>query len=252
LLVLLTSPSVMMCRESKTELTPLLIAARNGHLPIVTVLLSRGADARAVDSQSRSAVMLAQENGHRTIEVRLQEYLGLPAPTEPPPAGGPTLHYAAAVGDFRMLEQLLQNPANVPRIDECQPPGMSTPLHVAAAKGHAHLVHLLIKYRADPHALDGEKQTPFLLACRRNKPEVMKALLEHEYRPAGGEVKQGLLFAARNGHTSVLETLFMCVARTRDYVEDGIMMASENGQKAALAILEKNDTNGDLAAKLVD
>lgn len=50
------------CRVGKNQLTPLMAAARNGRIEVVTLLLDRGADPRLITVEGRTAAQYAREN----------------------------------------------------------------------------------------------------------------------------------------------------------------------------------------------
>lgn len=45
--------------------TPLLLASRNGHDDVISVLIERGADVAACDKRGRNCLSLAIDKGHR-------------------------------------------------------------------------------------------------------------------------------------------------------------------------------------------
>jgi ankyrin repeat protein len=50
------------CRVGKNRLTPLMVAAKNGRIEVVNLLLDRGADPRLVAGDGRTAAQFAKEN----------------------------------------------------------------------------------------------------------------------------------------------------------------------------------------------
>ena len=53
------------------DLTPLMEAAQNGHMGVVQLLVSRGADVRLRDYRKRTAEQLAKAKGHEEVVVFL-------------------------------------------------------------------------------------------------------------------------------------------------------------------------------------
>jgi ankyrin repeat protein len=50
-----------------------MLAAQNGHLPVVNLLLQAGADPAATDEAGRKAAHYAELGGHADIATRLRE-----------------------------------------------------------------------------------------------------------------------------------------------------------------------------------
>ncbi len=53
-------------------MTPLMYAAKRGHLNFVQMLIDVGADVNAHDAQSKTARMLAEEAGHSKVSTMLK------------------------------------------------------------------------------------------------------------------------------------------------------------------------------------
>jgi ankyrin repeat protein len=87
--------------------------------------------------------------------------------------GRTALHRAARKGNRARIEQLLQQGADVEARTRKQG---QTPLHIAAAKGHAELLPLLIT-PATLEALDNQDHTPLDLAVECHQLEVAKVLV---------------------------------------------------------------------------
>jgi len=143
------------------ELTPLHIAAREGHLGIVRLLLAKKFDVDARDRRvdpitilddygtRKPLLILASELG-----VRVQDILNL---------HNTPLHLAAANGHVDVVLFLLAQGAN-PNAKNKQG---DTPLNLAAYGGHFPVVKALLAKGADVHAADPARHIPYCLVNHR-------------------------------------------------------------------------------------
>ena len=125
--------------ETKTKdgghfVTPLIIAAHNGHLNSVKILLQYGAD--------------IEDRGTLKIEDQVIE-------------GCTPLWAAAAFGRLDVVKLLIEQNADV---DGRTSTG-STPLRVAAHEGHLDTVRCLVESGADVNGRNFEESTPLIVAC---------------------------------------------------------------------------------------
>ena len=61
--------------QRKTDgITPLIMAALNGHIKIVKLLVEANADINAKNTSGVTALMAATQNGHTAIAELLREY----------------------------------------------------------------------------------------------------------------------------------------------------------------------------------
>ena len=125
--------------ETKTKdgshfVTPLIIAAHNGHLNSVKILLGYGADIEA--------------RGTLKIGDHVEE-------------GCTPLWAAAVTGFLDVVKLLIERNADV---DSRTPTG-STPLRAAAHEGHLDVVRCLVESGADVNARSVKESTPLMVAC---------------------------------------------------------------------------------------
>ncbi|RYP14355.1 hypothetical protein DL765_006400 [Monosporascus sp. GIB2] len=118
--------------------TPLLWAAENGHMAVVTQLLDKGADIEAKDRyHGLTPLSWAAENGHMAVFTQL---LDRGADIEAKDTYGRTpLSWAADNGHMAVVTQLLDRGADIEPKDDC---GL-TPLSWAAYNGYVDIVELL-------------------------------------------------------------------------------------------------------------
>ena len=122
-------------KDSRHFVTPLIIAAHNGHLKSVKILLKYGADIEARGTLNR---------GDEVIK------------------GCTPLWAAADTGCLDVVKLLIEQNADV---DGRTSKG-STPLRVAAHEGHLDIVRCLVESGADVNArLSPENSTPLMVAC---------------------------------------------------------------------------------------
>lgn len=168
--------------------TPLLQAARCGHVDSFAKLQSEGADPNAVAVHTNlTALHLAARIGQRAI-VQLLITAKVPLASVDEQGYG-ALHYAAE-GGFEGIVRCMIVAANDPAIlaDESrvsqvllandQTRDSNTPLHLAASNGHLKTVETLLEMKAKPSILNDRKYTPLHCAAEGGFPSVVKALLK--------------------------------------------------------------------------
>ena len=120
-------------------LTPLHLAARQGQLHQIHVLISTGADVNAVDRHGRIPLMLAFNEQHVHMDC-----------------------VQTLVNDSSFLNQQVTDGA--------------TALHMACYLGHYHLVEYLISKGSDPRITDGEGRLPIHWATHPSNPKSIQCI----------------------------------------------------------------------------
>ena len=128
--------------------TPLIIAARDGKLDFVKVLLRYEANIEA-----RGTIKIGEE----VIE------------------GCTALWIAAANGHFDVVRLLIEQSAEV----DGRTSTNSTPLRAAALDGHFDIVRCLVENRADVNARTNFNSTPLMLSCYKGHLDVASYLVKH-------------------------------------------------------------------------
>ena len=117
------------------------------------------------------------------------------------------VHAAVASGDFADVRELIELGANV---DESKSSDdATTPLLVAAAKGHADVVKLLLKHGANLYAKDDCDNNPLHVACSKGHVAVVGRLIKSDVDLSlkAGNGATALHLAARKGHDDVVALL---------------------------------------------
>ncbi|XP_041937519.1 ankyrin repeat domain-containing protein 50 [Alosa sapidissima] len=220
--------ALLLCRGADPLLsdhqgqTPLTLAARQGHVGVLQVLLDwaheqHGLEAAAArnmlehsDTEGWTALRSAAWGGH-VEAVRLLLEAG--AEVDGCDAEGRTALRAAAWGGHEeILLTLLHHGAQVDRADR----EGRTPLTAAAFMGHRDAVEILLDAGADVNLADGDGRTALSVAALcapgsggRGYGEVVSLLLDRAANPAHRD-RDGmtpLLLAAYEGHEEALELL---------------------------------------------
>ena len=162
--------------------------AEYGHLEVVKLLLTAGADVHALNNY---ALRWAATNGHTEVVELL-----LAAGADVHALNNYALRWAATNGHTEVVELLLAAGADV-HADNDQA------LRMAAANGHTEVVKLLLKAGANLHAGDNYA---LRFAAEYGHTEIVKLLLE-----AGADVhaqdNYALRFAAEYGYTEIVNLL---------------------------------------------
>ena len=148
----------------------LVLAAEEGHLEVVRLLLESGADKDTAGTNSWTA-----------------------------------LHFAALNGHFQVVRLLLEAGADKDAADT----GGWTALRIAAEEGHLEVVRLLLEAGADKDAADTDGDTALHIAALGGRLEVVRLLLDAaaDKDAANTEGSTALHFAVLNGHSKVVRLL---------------------------------------------
>jgi ankyrin repeat protein/serine/threonine protein kinase len=205
--------------ESKTEGcdTPALLAAFNGHVEVLRLLVEAGADIRAVDNNEWSMLHMAARQGHDAV----CEYL---------------------VGVYRSIGTLDE-------MLESRSKDKDTPALLAAYHNHLEVLRLLVDAGADIRAADSNEWTMLHAAARQGHGAVCEYLIDRHR--ANGELQDSLAcrnstgntaawLAAAGGQVSVLKLLVESGADIR--AVDGnqwsmLHLAARHGQGAVCRYL---------------
>lgn len=124
--------------KSNLDKTPLVVAAKNGHVEMVKVLVELGADANDKGRTGRTTLHIAAEEGQVEVVRLLIGELGV------------DVHAKDKKGE--------------------------TPLHFAAKCGHAGVVRALLELGADAGSKDLYGRTAQVLAEQNKRQDVLKVL----------------------------------------------------------------------------
>ncbi|XP_069973779.1 uveal autoantigen with coiled-coil domains and ankyrin repeats isoform X3 [Penaeus vannamei] len=138
--------------------TPLHIAAGEGHLSVLEILLQKGGDLKARDNSGSTPLHCAARGGHvAVVEALVQRGSDISA------VEGvykrTALHLAASAGHPAVLEALARRGAAVDAVDE----EGNTPLHRAAAKGNLLALCTLLVFGSSTKKRNKEGKTPMQL-----------------------------------------------------------------------------------------
>jgi len=225
----------------------LMAAAKNGDVAIAKALLAKGADPSVKNSESNTALMIAEQKGHIEVvelikkaetkksQAELNEELVLRAgfgsvglftpllekgadPNAKGKRGETPLIVAAQANDFEKAEALLKKGAEV----NGKGAQGTTALMEASDRGHLDMVRFLIARGADVHAKHNYGWTALDNAAFQGHSEVVKAILHAGAKLAPG--KDGnpnlLMSSVERGH---IET-------AKVFIEKGVALDAVNSQ----------------------
>ncbi|XP_077458163.1 dynein axonemal heavy chain 12 [Stigmatopora argus] len=166
--------------RSRFGLTPLALAAQAGHLDMVELLLRKGADALSRANDEASVLYESCAGGDVSVVALLLEYGADPNVAKQ--SGHLPIHRAAHRGHLEILTLLI----SLTSTEDVYNSGMS-PLHCAAAGGHAHCIKALLDAGFDPNytlhpcvrrGYDDERKSALFFAVSNNDLASVRLLLE--------------------------------------------------------------------------
>jgi len=183
--------------------TPLHVAARNGDVDLVQLLIEQGVVKHAQDGGGCTSLHIAAEHGDVNVARLLLEH---GADTEAQDNCGNTpLHTAAFHNREAALQLLIEHESKM----EAQNNNGYTAFHIAALYDHKSAVYLLLEHGAEPSAQDKTGKTAFQLAVTRDNKEALRPLLGHQVDNGARDDRgwAALHFAAQIGDKAIFRQL---------------------------------------------
>lgn len=227
-----------LAEESEGD-TPLHAAARNNHADIIRLLLDKGANPDIANNNDQTALDLARQSYQKAAAAELQraslgrglliaieqnnqklirELLeGGADPVYRNKQGDTALHLAASKGQAELVSLLLEYTSQHSPTN-----GQYTPLHLAVIHGFAEVAEILLNAGANPAVLtsgpDQQVESSLELAVRHNQPAMVAVLAKHpqvDINGFTGEQYTALHIAAQAGWSDMVSLLLSLGAEPR-------------------------------------
>ncbi|KAJ0005825.1 hypothetical protein NQD34_015719 [Periophthalmus magnuspinnatus] len=219
--------------------TALILAAQEGHVSTVRLLLDRRCpiDHRAYDGHSALSAALLEE---QTEVAELLMRRG--ADTDVRDAEGRPLLYLLVLEGRLEMSTLLLEKGGVPL--ESKDAEGRTALHVACWQGSVEMVNLLLKYSANPNAQDSEGRPPLHSIAWTGHTQVGRKLLETPGIDIDLCCNQGataLSIAAQEGNVNIVAMLLDKGANPEHvdkYNRTPVKVAAKHGHANIIRLLE--------------
>ena len=248
---------------------PLLIAAFQGFVSFMNLLLRAGANKDATDNEGQTALMAVAARGNlRGIRCLLQACAQVNYVNR---AKRSALYFAAELGHFQAMQELLEAHAHPDQQDKhgC------TPLLMSAQIGNSSAVGVLLRARANTELRSDMGRSPLLtasqcghlavvqqllhqqalldgsslrMAVRHGQEDVVQCLLGTGALTKFGSLGELLALSARHHNSKILHLLLGARAEPKDYGE-ALCVACEHGNLEAVQYLMAGNMNHRNAAQ---
>jgi ankyrin repeat protein len=236
------------------------------------LLLSSGAGVNIRNSNNKTPLDLAVDNGRLDVARSLTEWIGdvdlqdrinlapsdtasqnsLPSAARPSLIHGSeatipdelrrSLHAASHAGHLEAVRSLLEGGADVNERNKTH----HTPLLYASMRGKVEVAKLLIEYGADVNFQDWTGWTPLQAASRHSHPDVVRLLLNHgaDANTMNQDHWAAIHYAIVNFSFEIVKALLEQGAEIRvrnDVGQTPFQMASLSGQEEIVRLLSEYD-----------
>ncbi|VUC30448.1 unnamed protein product [Clonostachys rosea] len=218
------------------QTTPLHLAANMGNVEMARLLLDKGADTAARDSSSFTPLLSSATRNHSEV---IKLLLSRGASVECRDYVGTTsLMYASRLGHVETIRVLLEGGADIEATSE----NVGTALIHASDYGQVEAMRLLLERGADIEAADTDGWTSLMAATKNGHTEAIEILLERGASPESMDVFgwTSLMLASENGFIEAIKLLLERGANVAVSDTDGwtsLMLASRQGHVEALKLL---------------
>jgi ankyrin repeat protein len=207
----------------------LFIAAQQGNIDTVELLIARGVRLDAQNADHNTALMIAAQRGHMSIVHALINAKASLVKADK--EGRTALHLATAANHAGVVHVLLQARAKL----KLSVHELSEAMLVATHHGNAHLIPAFILAGANPNTVHESGETCLLWAAGNKQPEVVNALLRAGANPN---------IANARGFTPLMEATFKADRITIvNLLRAGALINTQNsyGSTALMWAVEKGD-----------
>jgi|GEM_PF-1272952 len=223
--------------------TPLVAAARRGHLDVARTLLKKGAEPDFRRAPQDTRAVLAAADAGKVEMVELLVHAGAD-PKAPSGLYGLTPLYAASRwGHLDVVKVLIarQVPLNDQSAKVYADAGYA-PLHAAVDGKHAGVVIALLRAGANPNVVTARGETPLIMAINERSEECVRALLNAnaDITPSSRDGHTSVYWAANNGMLEVTRSLLAKGASASEVGTDGhtpLMAAAHGGHTGVVRLL---------------
>ncbi|MGB8602670.1 MAG: ankyrin repeat domain-containing protein [Rhizomicrobium sp.] len=168
--LLLSKGANVEARAPESGDTPLMVAARNGYLPVVQALIAAKAKVNASNTNDYTALIFAAQNGRRAVA---QALIAAGADVNAHSNNGAVaILSASAFGYPEIVKLLVAARANV----NAKAGNGYTPLMLAAQNGYTQTVEILIAARANVNATANDGNTALRAASKKGFWGICKQL----------------------------------------------------------------------------
>jgi ankyrin repeat protein len=183
--------------------TSLMYASQSGNIDIVKMIIDAGADVSARDNMGRIALMYASESGHTDVVMLLiTNGANVKAQDE---TGVTALMLASQMRQREVAELLIDSGADV----NAEAKGGYSELMIASQWGLADVCRMLIDKGAEVNRRANDGYTALIFVSQQGHTEVAKLLIEEgaDVNAADNGGFTSLIGASRNGHTDMVKLL---------------------------------------------
>jgi ankyrin repeat protein len=170
-LLYIKAPINAATRDGSTPLHGVARSIQKNASAIATLLIQRGADVHAVDTQGRTPLHVAAMNQPNVTRVLLAQELPLDQVDR---QGRSALHWASETGNVSCAKLLIAAGASL----DVQAPQAGTALHRAVFSNKPGMLKLLLASGANFTVKDALKNTPLKLALKMKRPELIQILVD--------------------------------------------------------------------------
>ena len=170
-------PSHLVSKAGDEGVTPVHLAAFNGHRDALVMMLSRFPVVDLEDNLGRSCLFLASYSGRSDCVALLLER-GALVTSSSSKCGLTPVHCAASQGHTETLKILLDNTEEASVVDTPDTGLAATPLMLAAYPGNRGCVDLLLEYGSNVRAVDISGRAAIMWAVLSGQEECVRRLLE--------------------------------------------------------------------------
>ena len=225
--------------RGKAIMTPMMLAAVNGHIEILKILKGHGADEFAVDAKGRDALHLAVASNRPTVVSWLLEAY--------PPTQAPPIRHRSSILSKASETFITRAPKNLRETSDAEG---SKPIHVAVEMATTQLTDILISAGVNLESKNNHGQTPLHRAVIRNARGSFDSLIRRGANVVAQDARAmtPLHWAAKTGHVDMIQTLLERNVPRRDFDSDGnqpIHNAALSGSMLGIEVLlgDRKDLN---------